>query len=317
MANSQVEKLVIIGSGPAGLTAAIYAARDNQHPLVIAGRAAGGQLMLTTDVDDFPGFENGIQGPDLMAKMRAQAVRFETRFIDEDVTCVDFSVRPFVIRAESCELKAESLIIATGASAIWLGLESEQRLIGRGVSACAVCDGLFFRGKNVIVVGGGDTAMREAQHLAHTCKTVTIVHRRGELRAQAALQELLKIKPNVKFMLNSVVEDIIGDQKVSGVKIKDISTGKIKELPIDGVFVAIGHKPNTDFLKDHLRLDEKGYIIVEDMTKTSVEGVFVAGDVADQKYRQGVTAAGAGCMAALDAEDYLENLEHHLNHHKS
>lgn len=315
--DKNTEKLVIIGSGPAGLTAAIYAARDNLKPLVVAGRAAGGQLMLTTDVDDFPGFENGIQGPDLMNKMRAQAARFDTRFIDEDVVSVDFSIRPFVVQAESRKLLADSVIIATGASAKWLGLDSEQRLIGQGVSSCAVCDGLFFKNKNVIVVGGGDTAMREAQHLSHVCKTVTVVHRRGELRAQAALHELLLEKPNVKFMFNSTIEEILGQEKVTGVKIKNTQTSEITKHPIDAVFVAIGHTPNTQFLKGHVLLDEYGYIVVEDQTKTSVEGVFFAGDVGDKKYKQAVTAAGMGTMAALDAEDYLENLEHHLQHHKS
>lgn len=315
MNDSQVEKLIIIGSGPAGLTAAIYAARGNLNPLVIAGRSVGGQLTLTTDVDDYPGFENGIQGPDLMAKMRKQAERFNTRFINEDVLSVDFSKKPFVINTEDGSLKTESVIIATGASAMWLGLDSEQRLRGKGVSACAVCDGFFFKGKVVAVVGGGDTAMREANYLSKLCKEVTVIHRRDVLRAQAALQTLVKSKPNVNFVWNSVVMEVLGQDersslqgdKVTGVKLKNTQTEEISELEVDGVFMAIGHQPNTDFLKGQVDLDEKGYIVVHDETKTSVEGVFVAGDVADHKYRQAVTAAGMGCKAALDVEEYLEN----------
>lgn len=304
-----VEKLVIIGSGPAGLTSAIYAARGSLNPLVVAGRGAGGQLMLTTDVDDFPGFPDGIQGPDLMTNMRKQAERFETRFIDEDVLSVDFSSTPFTVKTESKEIKALSVILATGASAKWLGLESEQRLIGRGVSACAVCDALFFKDKNVIVVGGGDTAMREAQHLSKVCKKVTVIHRRKELRAQAALRDLLMSKPNVEFQLGYVIEEFIGEMKLESVKLKDVESEEVVDTPIDGVFVAIGHKPNTDFLKGEIELDPQGYIVVSDETKTSKTGIYVAGDVADQKYRQAVTAAGAGCMAALDVEEYLENLK--------
>ena len=304
-----VEKLVIIGSGPAGLAAAIYAARGNLSPLVISGREAGGQLMLTTDVDDYPGFPQGIQGPELMAQMRAQAERFETRFIAENVISVDLKVRPFVINSETSKVYAHSVIIATGASAKWLGLESEKRLIGKGVSACAVCDGLFFKGKDVIVIGGGDAAMREAQHLSKVCQSVTIVHRRGEFRAQAALINLIKSKANIKFLMNSVVEEIRGETKVNSVKIKNTQNNEISELEIDGIFVAIGHKPQTDFIKGEVELDENGYIKVTENTRTSVEGVFVAGDVADHRYRQAVTAAGAGCMAALDVEEYLSYLE--------
>ncbi len=303
-----VEKLIIIGSGPAGLTAAIYAARAGLNPLVISGREAGGQLMLTTDVDDFPGFDQGIQGPDLMAKMKKQAERFSTRFINEDVISINLKTHPFEIKTETCSLQTVALIIATGASAMWLNLPSEQRLRGKGVSACAVCDGFFFKGKDVIVVGGGDTAMREANYLSKLCKKVTVIHRRGELRAQAALQELVKSKTNVDFMLNSVVEEILGQDKVTGVKIKNTQNNKISELQVDGVFIAIGHRPNTGFLKGQLDLNEKGYIVVENETHTKVQGVFVAGDVADWHYRQAVTAAGAGCKASFDAEEYLESL---------
>ncbi len=308
MSGDKVEKLVIIGSGPAGLTAAIYAARGGLDPLVVAGREAGGQLMLTTDVDDFPGFENGIQGPELMLKMRKQAERFETRFISEDVISVDFKSKPFVVTTETQALQAETVILATGASAMWLGLESEQRLRGKGVSACAVCDGFFFKDKEVIVIGGGDTAMREAQHLSKVCSKVTVVHRRDKLRAQTALETLLRNKPNVNFSLSSEVIEFLGKEALTGVKIKNTQTEEITELDIAGVFVAIGHKPNTEFLQEQVELDEKGYIMVKDETKTSVDGVFVAGDVADHRYRQGVTAAGAGCKAALDAGDFLEEI---------
>ncbi len=304
---SNTEKLVIIGSGPAGLTAAIYAARGNLNPLVIAGRSAGGQLMLTTDVDDYPGFAEGIQGPDLMMEMRKQAERFDTRFIEEDVISVDFKSRPFVIKTETKEIKTETVIVATGASAMWLGLPSEDRLRGRGISACAVCDGFFFRGKNLIVVGGGDTAMREAQHLSKVANKVTVVHRRDQLRAQSALQELLKTKTNVDFMFNSQIVEFLGEDKVTGVKIEDTKTKEVKEVPIDGVFVAIGHKPNTDFLKDQIDLDEQGYIVVKDEVFSSVEGIFIAGDVSDHRYRQAVTAAGAGTKATFEVESYLEN----------
>jgi thioredoxin reductase (NADPH) len=303
----KVEKLIIIGSGPAGLTAAIYASRGNLDPLVISGREAGGQLMLTTDVDDFPGFPDGIQGPDLMTNIRKQAERFDTRFLSEDVRSVDFSKKPYSITTETKTLKTESIIIATGASAKWLGLESEWKMIGKGVSACAVCDGLFFKQKDVIVVGGGDTAMREAQHLSKVCKSVTVVHRRDQFRAQAALIELLKSKDNVTFMFESELNEVIGDAKVTGVKIKNVTTKKIEELPIDGVFIAIGHKPNTDFLKDQIELDHGGYVVVTDDIKTNKTGIYAAGDVADHKYRQASTAAGMGCKAALEVEEYLEH----------
>lgn len=302
----KAEKIVIIGSGPAGLAAAIYAARGDLSPVVITGRSPGGQLMLTTDVDDYPGFPDGVQGPELMAKFRAQAERFETKFIHEDVISVDFAKYPFKIKTETQTLEALSVILATGASARWLGLPSEQRLIGRGVSACAVCDAPFFKGKRVIIVGGGDAAMREAQHLSKVAKTVTLVHRRGTFRAQAALQDLVKSKSNVNFIMDSAVEEVLATEKVTGVKIKNISTGEITEVETDGIFIAIGHKPNTDFLKGQVELNEQGYIVVKDETQTSAPGVFVAGDVADYKYRQAITAAGAGCKAALDAEEYLE-----------
>lgn len=303
------EKLIIIGSGPAGLTAAIYAARAGLTPLVISGREAGGQLILTTDVDDYPGFEDGIQGPDLMDRMRKQAERFNTRFTNEDVISVDFSQNPFTIKTETQTLLSQAVIIATGAQAMWLNLPSEQKLIGKGVSTCAVCDGFFFKNKNVIVVGGGDTAMREVAYLSKLCKKVIVVHRRDSLRAQLVLQQLVKSKPNVEFIWNCEVEEILGQDKVSGVKLKNTQNGKISQLEIDGVFIAIGHKPNTDFLKEQIELDKKGYLVVQNETTTSVKGVFAAGDVADYHYRQAVTAAGAGCKATFDAEEYLESLK--------
>lgn len=303
---SKVEKVVIVGSGPAGLTAAIYAARGNLNPLMVSGRQPGGQLMLTTDVDDFPGFAAGIQGPELMSKIRAQCQRFGTRFIDEDVVLVDLKTGPFIVKTEGKTLRTHTLIIATGSSAKWLGLPSEYKLIGKGVSACAVCDAPFFKNKKVMVVGGGDTAMREAQHLSKHAKQVTIVHRRDQLRAQAALQELVKSKPNIDFLYNKVVLEILGRDRVEGVKLKDTQDGKVLKKLIDGVFVAIGHNPNTTFLKGQLKLDDRGYIMTSQETKTPIEGVFAAGDVVDFHYRQAVTAAGSGCQAAMDAEEYLE-----------
>ncbi len=306
--DSKAEKLTIIGSGPAGLTAAIYAARGGLNPLVISGRAAGGQLMLTTDVDDYPGFDMGIQGPDLMLKMRKQAERFDVRFIDEDVESVEFSQKPFTIKTESRELKTESVIIATGAQASWLGIESETRLRGRGVSACAVCDGFFFKGKNIVVVGGGDTAMREAQHLSKIATKLYVVHRRDQFRAQKALVDLVTSKENVEVIYDSVIEEVLGEDKVSGVKLKNVKTNELKELPVEALFVAIGHQPSTRFLGNAVELDEKGYIKVTDEVFSSVPGVFVAGDVSDYRYRQAVTAAGAGTKATFEVERYLEKL---------
>jgi thioredoxin reductase (NADPH) len=303
----KIEKLTIIGSGPAGLTAAIYAARGGLNPLVISGRAAGGQLMLTTDVDDYPGFEEGIQGPYLMMKMRKQAERFDVRFIDEDVITVDFKQKPLTIKTETQEIKSETVIIATGAQASWLGLESETRLRGRGVSACAVCDGFFFKGKNIVVVGGGDTAMREAQHLSKIATKLYVVHRRGEFRAQKALVDLVTSKENVEVIFDSVIEEVLGEDKVSGVKLKNVKTNAITDLPAEALFVAIGHKPSTDFLGSEVELDEKGYIKVTDEVFSSMPGVFVAGDVSDYRYRQAVTAAGAGTKATFEVEHYLEN----------
>lgn len=311
----RVEKLIIIGSGPAGLTAAIYAARGNLSPLIIVGQVPGGQLMITTDVDDFPGFPEGIQGPELIEKMTAQAKKFGTRFVNEEVVKVDFKKRPFEITTESQTFKTLSVIIASGASAKWLGHPSEQKFIGKGVSACAVCDGAFFKGKKVIVVGGGDTAMREAQHLSKYASEVTIIHRRDQFRAQCALLDLVKSKLNVRFLMESEIEEVLGDEKVTGVKIKNVKTGDVYEISIDGIFVAIGHQPSTNFLKEQIDLDEKGYAVVTNETMTYISGVFVAGDVADSRYRQAVSAAGSGCKAALDVEEYLEKLRLPTNSH--
>jgi len=297
---------IIIGSGPAGLTAAIYASRGDLKTLVIAGVAAGGQLMLTTDVEDFPGFPEGIQGPELMMRVRAQAERLGAEIVNEDVTSVNFSQKPFKVFVGEKVYLGKTVIIATGASAKWLGLESEQRLIGKGVSSCAVCDGPFFKGKKVAVVGGGDSAIKEALFLAKLASSVTVIHRRDALRAFQSLQDRAFAASNMKFVWNSGVEEVLGDQKVEGVRIKDLKTGKTLNLAIDGLFIAIGHQPNTGFLKGQVELDQKNYIVLKDHSKTSVPGVFAAGDVHDGYYQQAVTAAAAGCMAAIDAQDYLE-----------
>lgn len=299
-------KVIIIGSGPAGLTAAIYAARAELRPLLIAGTTWGGQLMLTTDVGNYPGFVDDILGPELMQRMLDQAKRFGTEVINEDVTKVDFSKRPFKIWAGEQKYEAESIIIATGAATKWLGLSSEQRLIGRGVSSCAPCDAFFFRDKKVIVVGGGDTAMEEATVLTKFATEVTVIHRRDQLRASKILQKRAFDNPKIKFIWDTVVTDIRGQDFVTGVELMNLKTSERKNMEIDGVFVAIGHEPNTKFLASSgLDIDEKGYIKLYDGSKTNIEGVFVAGDVHDHVYRQAITAAGAGCKAAMDAERWL------------
>ncbi len=299
-------KLIIIGSGPAGLTAGIYAARGELKPLLIAGSIYGGQLMLTTDVGNYPGFIDDVLGPELIDRMLKQAQRFGTEIVYEDVTKIDFSKRPFKIWAGEKEYQAQSVIIATGASAIWLGLPSEQRLIGRGISSCAPCDAFFFRDKKVVVVGGGDTAMEEATVLTKFASEVTVIHRRDQLRASKILQSRARENPKIKFIWNTQVTEILGSDFVTGIKLKNLKTGEQTKMAIDGVFVAIGHEPNTKFLEGSgLDIDEKGYIKIYNGSRTNIEGVFVAGDVHDHVYRQAITAAGAGCQAAMDAERYL------------
>ena len=309
----KVESLpvVIIGSGPAGLTAALYAARANLHPLVIEGLEAGGQLMITTMVDNWPGYRDGIMGPDLMDEMRAQAQRFGARIITGHVTSVDVAHRPFRIKTEDHEYHASALIIATGASARWLGLPSERKLVGRGVSSCATCDGAFFKGRPIIVVGGGDTAMEEAIFLTRFASKVTVVHRRETLRASKVMQDKAFANPKIEFVWNSEIADILdgGKGEVTAAVLRNVQTGEKTELAVDGVFVAIGHVPNTDLFKGKLELNPNGYIVT-DGTRTSVEGVFACGDVQDFTYRQAVTAAGSGCMAAIDVERYLEHAAH-------
>ena len=305
------EKLVIMGSGPAGLTAALYAARADLNPIVFEGVMAGGQLMITTDVENYPGFPDGILGPELMDQFRKQAAKFGTRLHQVDVTEVDFSVTPFRINVGADEYTADAVIIATGATATWLGIPGEEKLTGKGVSACATCDGFFFRDQDLIVVGGGDTAMEEALFLTKFASKVIVVHRRDELRASKIMAARAEAHPKIEMRWNSIVTEIHGDDLVSGATLEDTVTGESSEIPIDGVFIAIGHKPTTDLFVDKLDLDENGYLVIADGmgTRTSVEGVFAAGDVVDHVYRQAVTAAGTGCMAAIDAERWLAHQE--------
>ncbi|MGE3509804.1 MAG: thioredoxin-disulfide reductase [Vicinamibacterales bacterium] len=306
--------VVIIGSGPAGLTAAIYTARANLKPLLIEGLEAGGQLMITTLVENWPGHRDGIMGPDLMAEMRAQAERFGTEIVQNHVTAVDLTRRPFTINTSEATYTAQAIIIATGASARLLGLPSERALIGHGVSTCATCDGFFFRGMEIAVVGGGDSAMEEAIFLTKFATKVTVIHRRETLRASKIMQDKARANPKIAWMLNHEVDEIkdTGKGEVTSMVVRHASSGARTELPVAGVFVAIGHTPNTALFKDQLTLNDNGYIITHDGAKTNVPGVFACGDVQDHIYRQAITAAGSGCMAAIDAEHYLDRMPEHV-----
>ena len=305
-----VEKVIIIGGACAGLTAAIYTSRAGLKPLLFGGSMFGGQLMMTGDVENYPGFPEGVEGPELMDRFRKQAEKFGTRILYEDVVSVDFSTQPFKVRTAREEYAAHSVIVATGAKPRRLGLRSETALLGKGVSYCAVCDGAFFKDMDVVVVGGGDSAMEEALHLTHHAKSVTVVHRRDKLRASKIMQERAFKNPKIKFIWNSVVEDIrdVEKGKVTGVLLRDVVSGELREVKCEGLFVAIGHEPNTEIFRGQLELDELGYIKVHDFVKTSVRGVFAAGDVHDRNYRQAITASAFGCMAALECERFLSEI---------
>ncbi len=305
----EIENIIIIGSGPAGYSAAVYAARESFNPLMISGFNKGGQLMLTSIVDNYPGFPDGIDGQQLMELFRKQAERFGTRFIDDNVTRVDFSSSPYAVYVNDTKYLSRSVIIATGASSKWLGIDSEKRLIGKGVSSCATCDAPFFKGKDVVVVGGGDTAMEDSLFLTKFAKSVTLVHRREEFRASKIMQAKVRENPKIRIILNATVDEVLGLNEVSGVKIRDVKNGQESELKADGLFVAIGHYPNTDFVKGALSLDEKGYINTIEEVKTKIPGIFAAGDVVDHVYKQAATAAASGVKAALEARTYLNENE--------
>ncbi len=303
-----MRNVVIIGSGSAGLTAAIYTSRANLSPLLIEGTQPGGLLTTTTEVENYPGFHHAIMGPDLMREMRAQAERFGTEFLTGEVTAVDLKRQPLTLTIEGTQrVETKTLIIASGASAIKIGVPGESRLMGHGVSTCATCDGFFFRGKDLVVVGGGDSAMEESTFLTRFATKVSLVHRRDKLRASKIMQERAFKNQKISFIWNSVVEEITGDSVVTGIRLRDVVTGKTSELPSAGVFIAIGHSPNADLFKDQIEMDDNGYIVTRNGTATNIPGVFAAGDVQDSKYRQAVTAAGSGCMAAIDAERFLES----------
>jgi thioredoxin reductase (NADPH) len=304
-----MERVIIIGSGPAGLTAAVYAARANLKPLVLAGGLYGGQLMLTTEVENYPGFPEGIMGPDLMVRFREQAERFGARVENVDATSVDFSKTPLLVRTSDAEHEAKTAIVATGANARWLDVPGETRLRGRGVSTCATCDGAFFRDKHIVVVGGGDSAMEEALFLTHFGRRVTVIHRRNSLRASKIMADRARAHEKIDFMWNTVVDEVHGDAHMKGLRLRNVNDGSTYDFDADALFIAIGHTPNTGIFEGQLDLDEAGYVSSPDGTSTNVEGVFVAGDVNDFRYKQAVTAAGAGCRAAMDAEKYLEAIE--------
>lgn len=309
---AKVYGVIIIGSGPAGYTAALYAARSNLSVLVLQGYQLGGQLMQTSDVENYPGFEEGILGPEMMEKFEKQARRFGAEMIPEDVIAVDFSKRPFVVTTDSGEYRSQTVIIATGASAKWLGLPSEQRLQGRGVSACATCDGFFFKNKDLVVIGGGDTAMEEATFLTRYANHVTLIHRRDTFRASKIMQDRAAKNPKISFLMDSEVIEVLGEDAVTGVRVRNVKTDEEQVLPVQGMFLAIGHKPNTDLFKGIIDTDEVGYIVPVENTMTNIPGVFAAGDVTDHRYRQAVTAAGDGCRAAIDLERWLESQGEHV-----